>query len=220
MRYDGQVKYDLNVAATYDADREGEAHWRLEREWLAAYAAERALGRVLDVPVGTGRLLAAMTSATRIDGVDVSNAMLEVARHAASKLTHCVVDLHKGDALNLNYPEQAFDTVVCFRLVHLLPPELVEPLFRELRRVCARRLVVQLYVAKEAAEKQSLLLRLAGRLKRVLSRKGRAWAHIQSYNHTEQFLMATIKNVELRILRRDQLDDYYAATVEVLELAP
>jgi len=32
--------------------------------------------------------------------------------------------------------------------------------------------------------------------------------------------MATIKNVELRILRRDQLDDYYAATVEVLELAP
>jgi ubiquinone/menaquinone biosynthesis C-methylase UbiE len=220
MSYDGQVKYDRGVAATYDADREGEVHWRLEREWLAAYAAARAVGRVLDVPVGTGRLLPALTSATHIDGVDVSDAMLEVARVAASRFTHCAVELHKGDALNLSFPDRTFDTVVCFRLVHLLPPDLVEPLFSELRRVCDGRVVVQLYVVKDTTDKRSPLRRLAGRVKRALFRQGRAWAHIQSYSHSERFLIAAIEGAGLRILRRDLLDRYDGATVEALELAP
>jgi ubiquinone/menaquinone biosynthesis C-methylase UbiE len=220
MSYDGQFRYDRDVAATYDADREGEAHWGMERDWLAGYAAVRAMGRVLDVPVGTGRLLAAMTSATQIVGVDVSDAMLEVARQAASKLTQCAVELHKGDAINLQFPDRAFDTVVCFRLVHLMPPDLVEPLFHELRRVCSGRLVVQLYVAHVTTRTRSPLIRLAGRLKRALSRQGRAWAHIQSFNHDERFLMKAIEAAGLRIVRRDHLDRYNGATVEVLELEP
>jgi ubiquinone/menaquinone biosynthesis C-methylase UbiE len=78
------------------------------RQWLGA----RARGRVLEVAIGTGLNLPFYPAEATITGVDLSPAMLAIARQRAADLgVH--VDLHTGDAEALPFDDEAFDTVVC-----------------------------------------------------------------------------------------------------------
>ena len=78
------------------------------REWLGA----RARGRVLEVAVGTGLNLPHYPAEVQLSGVDLSPAMLAVARRRAAELGRAA-DLSEGDAERLPYPDSSFDTVVC-----------------------------------------------------------------------------------------------------------
>ena len=78
------------------------------REWLGA----RAEGRVLEVAIGTGRNLPHYPADVAVTGVELSPAMLAIARQRAAALG-LAVDLHPGDAEHLPFPDEAFDTVVC-----------------------------------------------------------------------------------------------------------
>jgi ubiquinone/menaquinone biosynthesis C-methylase UbiE len=78
------------------------------REWLG----ERAHGRVLEVAVGTGLNLPYYPADATITGVELSPAMLSLARRRAADLGRDV-DLHEGDAENLPFAAESFDTVVC-----------------------------------------------------------------------------------------------------------
>ncbi|MEV0900447.1 class I SAM-dependent methyltransferase [Actinoplanes sp. NPDC049802] len=78
------------------------------RVWLAG----RAVGRVLDVGVGTGRNLSLYPDGVTVTGIDLSPAMLELARRHAADLGR-TVDLREGDAERLEFPGGSFDTVVC-----------------------------------------------------------------------------------------------------------
>jgi len=78
------------------------------REWLG----ERARGRVLEVAVGTGRNLPHYPAEVTVVGVELSPAMLSVARQRATRLGRDV-DLREGDAQHLPFGEASFDTVVC-----------------------------------------------------------------------------------------------------------
>ena len=78
------------------------------RQWLGA----RARARVLEVAIGTGLNLSFYPADTTITGVDLSPAMLAIARQRATDLgMH--VDLHTGDAQALSFEDATFDTVVC-----------------------------------------------------------------------------------------------------------
>ncbi len=78
------------------------------RQWLGA----RARGRVLEVAIGTGLNLPFYPAEATITGVDLSPAMLAIARQRAADLgVH--VDLHTGDAEALPFDDATFDTVVC-----------------------------------------------------------------------------------------------------------
>jgi ubiquinone/menaquinone biosynthesis C-methylase UbiE len=78
------------------------------REWLGA----RARARVLEVAVGTGRDLPFFPADTTVTGVDLSPAMLVVARQRAAD--HGIdADLRAGDAEALPFADGSFDTVVC-----------------------------------------------------------------------------------------------------------
>jgi ubiquinone/menaquinone biosynthesis C-methylase UbiE len=219
MNYDGYTKYDSKVARSYDQDRRGEAHWRAEYDWLAAYAARERLGRVLDIPVGTGRLLPALASADAIVGVDVSEDMLEVARGAVAQAGLVQVELREGDALHLQDADRAFDTVSCFRLAHLLPPEMITPLMLELSRVCAGRIVMQVYVAPDRITRWPPLAWLIRQVRRLRSRQQLPWSHIQSYPHTWRLFERAFKQAGLKVLTRHPLDRYGGSTVEVVELS-
>src|SRR5215217_7622118 len=78
------------------------------REWVCS----RASGEVLEVAVGTGRNFPFYPQGVRLTGIDLSPAMLEIARKRADELG---VDAHlrEGDAQELPFPEASFDTVVC-----------------------------------------------------------------------------------------------------------
>jgi ubiquinone/menaquinone biosynthesis C-methylase UbiE len=78
------------------------------RQWLGA----RARGRVLEVAIGTGLNLLFYPTEATITGIDLSPAMLAIARQRATDLgMH--VDLHTGDAQALSFEDATFDTVVC-----------------------------------------------------------------------------------------------------------
>jgi ubiquinone/menaquinone biosynthesis C-methylase UbiE len=88
------------------------------REWVCAQAA----GEVLEIGLGTGRNLPHYRGDVRLTGVELSPAMLEVARSRARELGR-EVDLRVGDAQALEFPEQSFDTVVCTLSLCTIPDD-------------------------------------------------------------------------------------------------
>lgn len=78
------------------------------REWIA----ERALGRVLEVAVGTGRSLEFYAPDVELTGVDLSPAMLRRARRRAREL-NLSATFRVADVEHLPFDDASFDTVVC-----------------------------------------------------------------------------------------------------------
>lgn len=78
------------------------------REWLA----ERARGRVLEVAIGTGRSLPYYPVGVTVTGIELSPAMLAIARRRAADLGRDA-SLQEGDAERLPYGDASFDMVVC-----------------------------------------------------------------------------------------------------------
>jgi SAM-dependent methyltransferase len=108
----------------------------VEAEHVVRYwwAAELARGRtVLDAGCGMGygcRILAD-AGARHVVGVDSAAAVLEASPAAG----HPGVELEVGDVMNLSFPPESFDLVVCFEVLeHVAVPE---RLLDELARVVA-----------------------------------------------------------------------------------
>jgi len=78
------------------------------RQWLS----ERAGGRVLEVAVGTARNLSHYPADAMVTGIDLSPAMLAIARQRATDLGRDL-DLREGDAEHLPFDDASFDTVIC-----------------------------------------------------------------------------------------------------------
>lgn len=221
MSYDAYTKYNSQVADTYDRDREGEAHWREEQEFLASFVRTHSIGRVLDMPVGTGRFLEFYAQAKRVVGIDISDDMLRVSADKIKVLGMKHVALVKGDATAVEYPDGEFETIICFRLVHLLPPAVVPLLFAELARLSCGTVLVQVYAAigdrRDLVEK---LGSLAGRIvRRLVRRQKTPWSHIRSYPHREDFILAAARRAGLRLLEAHSLSHYEGSAVQVLEFS-
>jgi ubiquinone/menaquinone biosynthesis C-methylase UbiE len=77
------------------------------REW----ACSRASGEVLEVAVGTGRNLPYYPADVRLTGIELSPQMLEIARKRVHDLGRDV-DLRLGDAQQLEFEDESFDTVI------------------------------------------------------------------------------------------------------------
>ena len=77
-----------------------------------AWACSHARGQVLEIAIGTGRNLPFYPADVEITGIEISPAMLEIARQRAQGLGR-QVELVIGDAQALPFPDQRFDTVVC-----------------------------------------------------------------------------------------------------------
>jgi ubiquinone/menaquinone biosynthesis C-methylase UbiE len=88
------------------------------RRWVCA----QAHGDVLEIAIGTGRNLPLYPQEVHLTGVDVSPAMLAVARQRANRLGRAV-DLHVGDAQVLDFPDASFDTVVCTLSLCTIPDD-------------------------------------------------------------------------------------------------
>jgi ubiquinone/menaquinone biosynthesis C-methylase UbiE len=88
------------------------------REWVCAQAS----GDVLEIGIGTGRNLSHYAADVRLTAIELSPAMLELARARASELgREC--DLRVGDAQALEFSDQSFDTVVCTLSLCSIPDE-------------------------------------------------------------------------------------------------
>jgi ubiquinone/menaquinone biosynthesis C-methylase UbiE len=97
-----------------------------------AWAGERARGDVLDVAAGTGLNLPFYAADLKVTGVDLSPAMLDIARQRAADLGRDV-DLREGDAHHLPFEDESFDTVVCTLSLCNIPD--LDQATSEMRRV-------------------------------------------------------------------------------------
>jgi ubiquinone/menaquinone biosynthesis C-methylase UbiE len=86
------------------ADRVG---IRRARQRIASGAA----GDVLEIGIGTGLNLAAYPAGSSLDGIDPSEAALDIAARRSDQLARPVT-LTPGDAAALPYPNDSFDVVV------------------------------------------------------------------------------------------------------------
>lgn len=87
-----------------------------------SWAAGRASGRVLEVAVGSGRNLPYYAPGVHVTGVDLSPRMVELARARAAGLG-VIVDLRVGDAQRLEFPDEAFNTVVATLALCSIPDD-------------------------------------------------------------------------------------------------
>lgn len=100
------------------------------REWLGA----RVRGRVLEVAVGTGRSLPHYPADISVTGIELSPAMLAIARQRAADLGRDVT-LREADAEHLPFDDASFDTVVCALALCTIPSPVAA--LGEMRRVLA-----------------------------------------------------------------------------------
>jgi ubiquinone/menaquinone biosynthesis C-methylase UbiE len=177
---------------------------------------------VLDVPVGTGRLLGFLRGADTVVGIDVSAEMLAKAREVQRSHGMHQVELIKGDAISTGFRDAEFDTIFCFRLVHLLPPDVVPLLLAELSRICRGRVLLQLYSSASPGRRplwRGIAQKAAELIRTTKRPEPTPWSHIQSFAHTTAFVDDCVAVAGLNLLGRHRLADYHGSRVEVLELA-
>ncbi len=88
------------------------------RSWVCS----QARGEVLEIAVGTGLNLRHYPEDVKLTGIDLSPAMLEIARQRARELGRDV-DLRVGDAQELDFPDERFDTLVCTLSLCTIPDD-------------------------------------------------------------------------------------------------
>jgi len=98
------------------------------REW----ACSQATGDVLEIAAGTGRNVAYFPADARITAIEFSPKMLELAQNRARQVRPDAV-LHLGDAQDLEFPDESFDTVVCTLSLCTIPDD--AKAVREAKRV-------------------------------------------------------------------------------------
>ncbi len=97
-----------------------------------AWVCSRAHGEVLEIAVGTGRNLPYYPTDVTLTGIELSPAMLALARARANQLGR-EIDLHGGDAQALPFPDESFDTVICTLALCSIPNDRMA--VHEVRRV-------------------------------------------------------------------------------------
>jgi ubiquinone/menaquinone biosynthesis C-methylase UbiE len=78
------------------------------RDW----ACSQATGQVLEVAIGTGLNLSAYPDDITLTGIDLSDAMLDIARARSTELGRPAT-LQQANAHELPFDDASFDTVVC-----------------------------------------------------------------------------------------------------------
>lgn len=103
-------RYWDNKADGYD--REMRFFERILFRDSRSWACGQAFGQVIEVAIGTGLNLSAYPNDVAVTGIDLSEAMLDVARTRTAQLG-MTATLLQGDAHALPFDEGSFDTAVC-----------------------------------------------------------------------------------------------------------
>jgi SAM-dependent methyltransferase len=107
---------------------------RIQR--LVAAARLSSSERVLDIATGPGYIAEAFArSAREVVGVDLTEAMLAIAKERTKSRGISNLTFRAADAQNLPFENQSFDVVVCRLALHHLEKPLA--VLREMTRVCS-----------------------------------------------------------------------------------
>ncbi len=96
------------------------------------WACSQAAGDTLEVAIGTGLNLPFYGPGVELTGLDLSPAMLDIARKRAADSGRAI-ELHEGDAHHLPFEDESFDSVVCTYSLCNIPD--LDRSIAEMRRV-------------------------------------------------------------------------------------
>ena len=143
---------DKTIAEKYDKERFASLKGRIE-DLLEKKALNKGLallppgGRILEVPVGTGRITEyILQKGFHLTGIDISKEMLAVAKNKLSRFNESCL-LMVGDAEKLQFQEEAFDGVISVRLFGHLPPAKKRIVLREFAKVSRLYVIVSIPLA-------------------------------------------------------------------------
>jgi ArsR family transcriptional regulator len=120
-RAEAAERYFAERAEEWDAIRSLYVPEQQVEAAMTALLADRAVGRLVDLGTGTGRMIELFgASATRALGVDRSPEMLRLAR---AKLAEAVpaAELRQGDLTALPLADGLADTVILHQVLHFVP---------------------------------------------------------------------------------------------------
>jgi ubiquinone/menaquinone biosynthesis C-methylase UbiE len=157
-------------AAKYDNVRTDKKKWKDEHDTIHLYMKDLKPGTsVLDIPVGTGRLLKFFEGKRfRVTGVDASDDMLALA----GKIKVKNVTLKNADATKLDYKDKEFDAVVCVRLLHLVNEKTMQAIVKELTRVASSMMILTVQLGKEYYEGHDTATHVEPKFYALLKRLG------------------------------------------------
>ncbi|TDA69983.1 MAG: class I SAM-dependent methyltransferase [Clostridia bacterium] len=178
-------------------------------DWLFPASLRRrviaqAMGKVLEVGVGTGANLPHYPPGGEVVAIDFSPAMLAKAREKASG-ARVPVQLLEMDVQNMSFPDASFDTVVA-TCVFCSVPDPVKGL-KEVRRVCrpGGRVILLEHVRSENP--------VAGAIMDVINP---VCASLIGDNINRR----TVANVQAAGLRLIEVQDVFARIVKLIVAAP
>lgn len=176
--YAGRTKYTEKRSRKYQK-RPAEKHKAEMRLLDKAFSLVPKTHRVLDAPCGGGRVTVHLAKrGFHLSAADLSEAMIEIARQNISENDlNCSVELQ--DVEQLTYPNQSFDTVVCFRLFHHFPTaEIRRRVVKELCRVAALNVVLSYFAPSLSTLKRKLR---EARLEKVSKKYTTPLAEVEGY---------------------------------------
>lgn len=146
------------IARKYDAQRfrslrgqmvDSLEKWALRRA-LACVSAAGA--HVLDLPCGTGRIMALLPPwGYRVTGGDISLSMMRVARTRLHSLDR-VIGFCNLEGERLPFSDGAFEGVTSVRLMGHVPPAIRRQILAEMARVSRHWVVVTYYLSNPATD--------------------------------------------------------------------
>lgn len=139
-----RTKYTPDAARRYQFHTERKD--RAESRLVERAFAHIALGTVLDIPCGGGRMsrLLAQKGYT-VTAADLSAPMRDITRENA-RVANLPIEVTTGDVEQMEFSDQSFDTVFSFRLFHHFPNRQIRArVIGQLCRVARTRVVISYF---------------------------------------------------------------------------
>ena len=219
----GKVAYTGSTAANYESDRISDAIWEKEQQYIAGFVSSLTSGdTVLDIPVGTGRFFPIYAAhGIHIIAADISADMLDEAKKKLNNWSS--VEFRIEDVEKLSLADGACDHIVCWRLMHLLPPDALERAIVEFARVARKTVLVQFFYLEQEA---GIFRKIARKCKKMLAGKRSChsaaetqttpWSHIQVFTQKHKHIVEVSRLAGLRIEAIHSInDEKYPETIYV-----
>jgi 2-polyprenyl-3-methyl-5-hydroxy-6-metoxy-1,4-benzoquinol methylase len=116
---------------------------------------------LLDIPCGAGKL-SSICSDYPVVGADISMAMMSIAREFYPLSTH-FRGFVAADVSGIPFKSGAFETVICLRLLHRVPPQDWATILRELAEVSQHYVIISYGLAGKHTRVRALLKRVLGK---------------------------------------------------------
>lgn len=166
-------KYFGKKASSYETIRKKQIRWDLENKAVGAMLSAAKPKTVLDVPVGTGRFFSHYEHlGVRGTGIDISQAMLDLAALKKKRDGRPNITLQLGDAQKTGFKDASFDCSVCVRFLDLIDEKAMQTVVRELGRVTKKTIIATIRLGDTYVPKSNTAEHDSKKFRRLVDNMG------------------------------------------------